>query len=82
MKKKIFHFWLKLGIFLKSNVKNVKEEMKVKEDPTAVFVTKSLVLYIFREPKTFPSTVTVKLRIMITWIYKEFKSPKLKENWF
>ena len=56
--------------------------MKVKEDPTTVFVTKSLVLYIFREPKTFPSTVTVKLRIMITWIYKEFKSPKLKENWF
>ena len=56
--------------------------MKDKEIPTAVFVTKSLVLYIFREPKTFPSTVTVKLRIMITWIYKEIKSPKLKENWF
>ena len=61
---------------------DIKEEMKDKEIPTAVFVTKSLVLYIFREPKTFPSTVTVKLRIMITWIYKEFKSPKLKENWF
>ena len=56
--------------------------MKDKEIPTAVFVNKSLVLNIFRESKTFPSSVTVKLRIQITWIYDITKSPKLKENWF
>ena len=42
----------------------IMEEMKDKEDPTAVFVTKSLVLYIFWESKT----KSKKLRIQITWI--------------
>ena len=40
------------------------EEMKDKELPTAVFVKKSLVLNIFWEPKSFPSSVTVKLNKM------------------
>ena len=57
---------------------DIKEEMKVKEDPTAVFVTKSLVLNIFQEPKTLPSSVTVKLRIRITLIYNKDKSTELK----
>ena len=52
--------------------------MKDKEIPTAVFVTKSLVLNIFQEPKTLPSSVTVKLRIRITLIYNKDKSTELK----